>query len=114
MDRLPDWKGLDISVKAGIGLLTFTTGCAAIVLPNKREREAMALQLYDAPVAELKPQQRRVAEFAAGHKRWADFFQTRVYPLTRKLPGSKSPILNPYRDMEPLAGGGGDEDDGGM
>jgi len=70
----------------------------------------MALQLYDKPVGRLRPQEQRVSEFAAGHKRWRDFWQTKVYPITRKLPGSKSPILNPYRDMEPL-GGGQEEDD---
>ena len=52
-------------------------------------------------------------EFKAGLTRWNSFFEDKVYPVTRKLPGAQSPILNPYRGLfEPLGGGAGaDEDD---
>uniref|UniRef100_A0A6S8L9Z5 Uncharacterized protein n=1 Tax=Dunaliella tertiolecta TaxID=3047 RepID=A0A6S8L9Z5_DUNTE len=102
--RLPQWKSLDIGVKCTIGVVVPTAAAAAIAVPNRREKDAMALHLYDKPQNKLRPQEQRVSEYAAAHKRWKDFWQLRVYPITRKLPGSKSPILNPYRDMEPLAG----------
>lgn len=70
----------------------------------------MAQRLYSRPQKELRPQEARVSEFAAGHKRWKDFWQQNVYPVTRKLPGSKNPIVNPYRDMEPMGAGQEEED----
>jgi len=102
--KLPAWKNLDIGVKCSVAAVTTSAAAAAIAVPNRKEKDAMALRLYDKPQKELRPQEARVSEFAAGHKRWKDFWQLRVYPYTRKLPGAKNPILNPYRDMEPLAG----------
>ncbi len=39
-------------------------------------------------------------------RRWSQ-----VYPLTRKLPGAKNPILNPYRDNAEPFKAAGDEDE---
>mmetsp|Transcript_14647 Transcript_14647/g.25531 ORF Transcript_14647/g.25531 Transcript_14647/m.25531 type:complete len:114 (-) Transcript_14647:627-968(-) len=107
---LPSWGSLDISLKIGIGLAGATAAAAAITLPNKREKERAALDLFDRPWTRLTPQETKVAEFSAGYKRWNDFFQQKVYPITRKLPGSQTPLLNPYGTHEPM-GGNGDEDD---
>jgi len=108
--KLPPWKSLDIGVKCTIGVVSTSAAAAAVCVPNRREKDEMALRLYDKPQNKLRPQEQRVTEFAAGHKRWKDFWQLKVYPITRKLPGAKSPILNPYRDLEPLAGGQDEED----
>lgn len=70
----------DLSAKIGA---TFAIGCtsaAAIAVPNKRQKEEAAANLFDKPWALLTPQEQRVAEFSAGHKRWNDFFQTKVGP----------------------------------
>ena len=50
-------------------------------------------------------------ELKAGLVRWNHFFEDKVYPVTRKLPGAQSPILNPYRGkFESLGGAGADDD----
>ncbi len=107
--KLPSWGQLDIGMKITIGLTAATSCAAAITLPTKREKEQAALDMFDRPLGKLTPQEHRVAEFAAGRRRWVDFFESKVYPVTRKLPGANSPILNPYRDQEPV--GGGQDDD---
>ena len=87
----------------------FVSG-AFIAVPNTRQKEVAALELFDRPLARLTPQEKRTAEFQAGYARWKGFFETKVYPLTRKLPGAQNPVLNPYRDQEPLGGQGEEED----
>ncbi len=107
--KLPKWSSLDVSVKVGVALGATTSVAAAIALPSKRDKEQSALDLFDRPWSKLTPQEHRVAEFAAGRRRWVDFFEGKVYPITRKLPGANNPVLNPYRDAEPFRGGGGDD-----
>ena len=68
---------------------------SAIVLPGGRQKNTAALELFDKPFRELAPQDRRVAEFHAGHKRWVGFFENSIYPITRRLPGAKNPVVNP-------------------
>lgn len=109
--KLPSWGQMDIGVKLTLGLAAATTTAAAITVPNKREKETVALELFDKPLGRCTPQELRVAEFAAGHRRWNDFWQSKVYAITRKLPGAKSPVLNPYRDQEFGSMGGGDDDE---
>jgi hypothetical protein len=90
---------LPIQAVAAVGIAAGAAGL--IVIPNKKQKEAAAMDLFDRRFEELHPQHQRVAEFKAAHSRWTGFFERSVYPITRKLPGSKNPILNPYRDAEP-------------
>lgn len=90
--------------------MAFVTA-SAIILPGGRQKDAAALELFDKKFSELPPQDKRVAEFKAGHKRWTGFFEHSIYPITRRLPGANNPIVNPYRDAAPLGGGGGDDDE---
>lgn len=108
MDKF-NFGQMDIGLKITLGLAATTTACAAITVPNKREKEQAALDLFDKPMGRLTPQEQRVAEFAAGHQRWNNFWQTKVYPITRKLPGAQTPLLNPYRDAEPMMAQDDDE-----
>ncbi|KAF6253036.1 hypothetical protein COO60DRAFT_1549625 [Scenedesmus sp. NREL 46B-D3] len=59
-----------------------------IVVPNKRQKDAAAMDLFDSKFDELHPQDKKAAEFRAGHK---------------------NPIVNPYKDVEQM--GGGQDDD---
>jgi hypothetical protein len=68
----------DLSVKIGATLAVGAAGASAIAVPNRRQKEEAAVNLFDKPWALLTPQEQRVAEFSAGHKRWNDFFQTKV------------------------------------
>jgi hypothetical protein len=79
------------------------------VVPSKKQKDAAAMDLFDKRFDELQHQEKRAAEFAAGHRRWRGFFENSVYPITRKLPGANSPIVNPYKDAEPVARGDDDE-----
>eukprot|EP00798_Chlamydomonas_sp_ICE-L_P025423 gene25423-11083_t len=90
---------IDIGAKICIGLGASIVGGWAIVVPNKKQKDIAALELYDKPFAGINDTQQRSAEFKAGHDRWCNFFETKWYPLTRKLPGAKSPFLNPYKDQ---------------
>lgn len=89
---------MDISVKIGIGLGSAFMGAAAIIVPDTRQKDAAALDLFERPFKQLTPQEAKVAEFRAGHKRWEDFFQQKVYPITRKFPGAQNPIVNPFKE----------------
>eukprot|EP00197_Chlamydomonas_leiostraca_P005542 CAMPEP_0202868474 /NCGR_PEP_ID=MMETSP1391-20130828/10898_1 /ASSEMBLY_ACC=CAM_ASM_000867 /TAXON_ID=1034604 /ORGANISM="Chlamydomonas leiostraca, Strain SAG 11-49" /LENGTH=112 /DNA_ID=CAMNT_0049548649 /DNA_START=200 /DNA_END=538 /DNA_ORIENTATION=+ len=111
MDGLKDFKfgQLDIGMKLTLAAAGTFTACAAIAVPNKREKDMAALELFEKPMNNCTPQEKRIAEFCAGNKRWNDFFQTKLYPITRKLPGAKTPFLNPYRDQE--FGGMAQDDD---
>jgi hypothetical protein len=102
---------LDIGLKCAIGVVTAVSAAAVITLPTGKEQEKSALELFDKPMTKLTAQEKMVAEFHAGHRRWRNFFEHKVYPTTRKLPGSDTPFLNPYRGLEPIAGGAGDDDD---
>lgn len=106
---MPDFKNMDIGMKMTIGVATATAGAAMICVPNRRQKEQAALDLFDKPLNQLSKQDQKVAEFKAGYKRWTDFFQGTVYPITRSLPGSKTPLLNPYRDQEGFAAQDDDE-----
>ena len=97
----------DVGLKITVGIAAALSSAAVIVLPNGKQKDASALALFDREFKALAPQDRKVAHFHAGLKRWGDFFEYSVYPLTRKLPGAKNPILNPFRDQE--GGGGGDD-----
>jgi hypothetical protein len=99
---------LPLQAAAAVGIAAGAAGL--IVFPSKKQKDEAAMDLFDARYDELHPQNQRVAEFKAAHSRWTGFFEKSVYPLTRKLPGNKNPILNPYKDAEPL-GGGGDDDE---
>ncbi|KAI8477393.1 MAG: hypothetical protein J3K34DRAFT_373293 [Monoraphidium minutum] len=101
----------DIGVRMVAGAAVAFLTASAIILPGGRQKDAAALELFDKKFKELPPQDKRVAEFAAGHKRWTGFFNNSIYPITRRLPGAKNPIVNPYRDAAPLGGGGGDDDE---
>ena len=81
------WGALDISLKITLGLAGAGAAAAAIALPNKSQKERAALDLFDKSWGRLTPQEHKVAEFSAGYRRWTDFFETKVYPTTRKLPG---------------------------
>lgn len=85
----------DIGAKMVAGAAVAFVTAAAIIVPTGRQKDAAALELFDKRFSELPPQDRRVAEFRAGHKRWAGFFENSIYPITRKLPGSKNPVVNP-------------------
>ncbi len=98
--------GVKFAIAAGVALGT----SALIVVPSKKQKEAAALDLFDKSFEECTPQETKVAEFKAGHKRWTGFFESSVYPLTRKLPGASNPIVNPYKDAEPAGGGMEDEE----
>lgn len=102
MDGLKDFKfgPLDAGMKFTIAATGAAATCLSIALPNKREKDMAALELYEKPMNVCTPEERKVAEFLAGTKRWNGFFQTKVYPITRKLPGAKTPFLNPYRDRD--------------
>ena len=69
-DGLKAIGNLDVGVKWAIAAgAAVVTGCA-IVVPNQKEKEKAALDLFDRPVSKLTPQERKVAEFQAGHGRW--------------------------------------------
>jgi hypothetical protein len=99
---------LGLRIAIGVGAAAGTAGL--IVVPNKRQKDAAAMDLFDSKFDDLHPQDKKAAEFRAGHQRWVNFFEKSVYPITRKLPGHKNPIVNPYKDAEP-AGGGMDDDE---
>lgn len=85
----------DIGVRMVAGAAVAFVTASAIILPTGRQKDAAALELFDKKFSELAPQDRRVAEFQAGHKRWTGFFDSAVYPITRRLPGANNPIVNP-------------------
>jgi hypothetical protein len=101
---------LDVSLKIGLFGGACLSAAAAITLPTTKEKERAAEALFKRPLTKLTPVERKTAEFHAGYERWQGFMETKVYPVTRKLPGAQNPILNPYRGLEPL-GGQGDDDE---
>jgi hypothetical protein len=85
----------DIGARMVAGAAVAFVAASAIVLPGGRGKDAAALELFDRRYKELSTQDKKVAEFAAGHKRWTGFFEHTIYPITRRLPGAKNPIVNP-------------------
>lgn len=85
----------DIGVKLVAGAAVAFVTASAIIVPTGRQKDAAALEMFDKKFSELAPQDRRAAEFRAGHRRWTGFFEGSIYPITRKLPGSKNPAINP-------------------
>ena len=69
-DGLKAIGNLDIAVKWSIGIGTSIVAASAITLPNNKDKEKAALDLFDRPMAKLTPQERKAAEFHAGHGRW--------------------------------------------
>lgn len=100
---------MDVGLKVTLGIATAVTGAAVITLPTTKQQERAALELFDRPLARLTPHERKTAEFQAGYTRWKNFWETKFYPMTRQLPGAQTPILNPYRGIEPLGGNDDDE-----
>lgn len=100
----------DIGVKLTVGAAVTGMTAAAIIVPNKRQKDASAQLLFRKPFGQLMPSDKHAAEFHAGHKRWTGFMQNSIYPITRSLPGANNPILNPYKDAEPMGGGQEEED----
>eukprot|EP00882_Tetradesmus_deserticola_P007793 GHRQ01008204.1.p2 GENE.GHRQ01008204.1~~GHRQ01008204.1.p2 ORF type:complete len:102 (+),score=47.73 GHRQ01008204.1:182-487(+) len=101
---------MDIGVRIAIGIGAAAGTAGLIVVPNKRQKDVAAMDLFDSKFDELHPQDKKAAEFRAGHQRWTNFFEKSIYPITRKLPGHKNPIVNPYKDVE-QPGGGQDDDE---
>jgi hypothetical protein len=100
---------MDIGLRIAIGVGAAAGTAGLIVVPNKRQKDAAAMDLFDSKFDELHPQDKKAAEFRAGHQRWVNFFEKSVYPITRKLPGHNNPIVNPYKDAQEM--GGGQDDD---
>lgn len=96
-----------VQAAAAVGIAAGAAGL--IIIPSKKQKDEAAMDLFDKHYEQLHPQERKVAEFKAAHSRWRGFFEKSVYPITRKLPGSKNPIMNPYKDA--LEAGGGQDDD---
>ncbi len=111
MENLGKIGELDIGLKWTFGIAAAVAGASAITLPTSKEQDRAALDLFDRPMSKLSPQEKKVAEFQAGHGRWKNFWENNVYPMTRKLPGAQNPILNPYRGLEPLGGGAAEDDE---
>mmetsp|Transcript_22976 Transcript_22976/g.68317 ORF Transcript_22976/g.68317 Transcript_22976/m.68317 type:complete len:107 (-) Transcript_22976:499-819(-) len=106
---MENFPKLDFGAKLAIGAAGTLGVGAAIVVPTTKQQEKAALDLFDKPLQRLTPQERKAAEFQAGYIRWKGFWESTVYPVTRKLPGAKNPILNPYRGLEPIAAMDDDE-----
>lgn len=85
----------DIGYRVVAGAAVAFVTASAIILPGGRQKDVAALELFDKKFSELSPQDKRVAEFRAGHKRWTGFFENSIYPITRRLPGANNPIVNP-------------------
>lgn len=98
------------AVNLAIGLGAAVGAGALIVVPDKKQKDEAAMDMFDCKFDQLHPQDKKAAEFRAGHQRWTNFFEKSWYPITRKLPGAKNPIVNPYKDAEPLGGGQDDEE----
>ncbi len=77
MENLNKIGQLDIAVKLGLGFAATFSAAASIAIPTTKEKERSALELFDRPMAQLTPQEKRVAEFQAGHVRWTNFFGER-------------------------------------
>lgn len=101
---------MDLGLRMAIGMGVAAGTAGLIIIPNKKQKDSAAMDLFDKRFDELHPQDKKAAEFRAGHQRWTGFFEKSVYPLTRKLPGAKNPIVNPYKDAEPMGGGQDDEE----
>jgi hypothetical protein len=97
----------DVGVRWGLAAATVGSAGMLICVPNGRQRDAAAESLYGRPFGQLRPLEKRAAEFRAGHRRWKGFWENSVYPLTRRLPGADKPVLNPYKAK---GMGGGDDD----
>lgn len=111
----------DIAVRVAIGVTATVAAGAAIVLPNDKQKESSAYDMYDKPYRLLLPNERKAVDFRAGHKRWTAFVEDNVYSWTRKLPGHDNPITNPYRGPrsmpkkeKPAEQEGGEREEGGV
>ncbi|KAG2453479.1 hypothetical protein HYH02_001700 [Chlamydomonas schloesseri] len=87
----------DIGVKCSLAFAGTVAAGAAIVVPSGKQVEAASLEIYGRPPSQLMPNERRAAEFAAGHRRWKGFVDNSIYSWTRTLPGHDNPIVNPYK-----------------
>jgi hypothetical protein len=93
-------------LQVGIGLAVGLGTASAIILPDNKQKDAASMEMYGTSFKELNPQQAKAAEFRAGHARWKNFVEKGIYPITRALPGSNNPIVNPFRNapqVEPEA-----------
>lgn len=97
----------DIGVRISLACGAFAGAGMLIVVPTAAQKDRSAMEAYQRPFAQLPPTDQRAAEFRAAHRRWTNFWENSVYPLTRKLPGAKKPLVNPYKKK----GGGGGEDE---
>lgn len=98
----------DIGVRLSLAAAGVAGTGMLIVVPTGKQKDAAAERMYQRPFKDLRPLEKRAAEFAAGHRRWTGFFENSVYPLTRRLPGANKPVLNPYKKRG--AGGGGEDE----
>lgn len=95
----------DIGVRLSLAAAGVAGAGMLICVPNGRQKDVAADRLFQRPFSELRPTEKRTAEFLAAHRRWTGFFENSVFPLTRKLPGSGKPLLNPYKKRKAAAGG---------
>lgn len=96
----------DIGVRLSLAAAAVAGTGMLICVPNGRQKDAAAEGLFQRPFSQLRPQEKKTAEFVAAHRRWTGFFENSVYPLTRKLPGADKPLLNPYKKRARGATGG--------
>jgi hypothetical protein len=92
---------MDIGLKIGVGIAVSLGTASAVILPNQKQKDAAALEMYGSTFKELQPQQATAAEFKAGHARWKNFVEKSIYPITRAIPGNSTPIVHPYRNSTP-------------
>ena len=90
-------------LQVGIGLAVSLGTASAIILPNNKQKDAASMEMYGSEFKELNPQQAKAAEFKAGHARWKNFVEKGIYPITRAIPGSNNPIVNPFRNAPEVA-----------
>lgn len=87
---------MDIGLKFGLGIAGALAAAGAIINPNSTQKDEMAKNLFGKEFKQCSNMEQRTAEFGAGRQRWEDFMKTKVYAITRKLPGSSTPLLDPY------------------
>jgi hypothetical protein len=96
----------DIGVRLSLAAAAVAGTGMLICVPNGRQKDVAAERLFQKPFSQLRPTEKKAAEFVAAHRRWTGFFENSVYPLTRKLPGANKPLLNPYKKRARGATGG--------
>lgn len=88
----------DIGVKVGLGISGSLLVAGTIVNPNSQQKNEAAQKIFKKPYDQLDAQDRAMAEFGAGYTRWDNFMNNALYPVTRNLPGSTNPIIDPTMD----------------